>query len=129
MPRLLTLEFGDNNVPVLDVKPETVDGLMARSADQADPEHEAELLTGASVVLGNPRPLNDPTVPGRTIYRIGSSTIDEAVKEIVASFGEHALDMPSYVASTDEHLAEAVAEHFTLKGYHNCPVISLDKAV
>ncbi len=138
MPRLIPPELGNGTrpgvpkhgsgtVPVLDVSADTHDLVADQHAAALDPKEDAQVLLGVVLIIDNPRPRGAPDTPGRTVFSIGGSTLHEAATEVVGALAEHALDMPEWVASSDPDLADVIAEHYTIKGYSTCKVISLDE--
>lgn len=137
MPRLIPPQFGNGwrpgdsfhrpgTVAVLDVSDETHD-LVAKMHDAAlDSDDDAELLTGTIVMIDCPR-FVDGSKPGPMTCHVGASTLHEAATEVVTAHAQLASEMPSWVAATDEQLAEVVAEHFTVDGYSSCKVIAMNK--
>lgn len=114
-------------VPVLDVADDTHDLVGSKHDAALDPDDTTALLTGHVLIVDNPSPRNAPDTAGSTICRIGGSTLHEAATEVIGAFEQHALDMPTWVASTDPDLAGVVAEHFTVDGYSTCDVIDLSE--
>lgn len=113
-----------NGVPILALSnssQEFVDGQHEKYfASDGDPEH---LLTGAVVLVHNPRPVGGEG-PDITRFLIGGETLGEALKSVVGAFdGFHAHQPPAWVASSDEDLARLLAEHY------GCKVRAMSKAV
>lgn len=113
---------------MLDVSDDTHELVGTEHEAALDPDNETALLIGAVLILDNPRPTATPTTPSQTMFHIGGSTMHEAATEVIGAFDAHASEMPTWVASTNEDLAEVVAEHYTLDGYSTCTVISMDEA-
>lgn len=128
MPRLIPPELGNGTVPILDVAEGTNERVAAVHAAALDPNDETPLLTGTVVIVDNQRPVGAPDTPDRTVFVIGGSTLQEAATEVIGALGQHALEMPRWVASTDAELADIVAEHYTVKGYSSCKVIPIEEA-
>lgn len=132
MPRLIPPELGNGKrpsdpafvgnsgqtaVPVLDVNDET--------HEFVGEQHDlGELLTGAVVLIDNPRP-TDASVGPITVH-VGGSTLHEAATEVIGALPSLARDMPGWVASTDAGLAAVLAEHYTIKGYSTCKLKSME---
>jgi hypothetical protein len=112
-------------VPVLDVSDDTHELVGAVHDAALDPADDTQLLTGALLILDNPRPADGSA--GRVIFHIGGSTLHEAATEIIGALGNHALDMPGWVASTSPELADVIAEHYTVDGYSTCEVIDMSE--
>jgi len=143
MPRLIPPELGNGRrpsdplyersgpdgplVPVLDVADDTHDLVGHVHVAALDPEDDTGLLLGAIVLLDNQRPI-DGSAPGPLTVHVGASTLHEAATEVLVCVSRLALDMPEWVASSDEDLATVLAENYTVKGYSVCKVISLDDA-
>ncbi len=128
MPRLTPPELTANLVPVLDVSPDTHLSVADAHNRALDPDDKTELLTGTVVFVDNCKPVGvDKEAPGHTMFIIGASTLHQASTEVLAALGEHAKDMPKWVASTNDELADVLAEHHTIKGYHKCEVTPMSK--
>lgn len=137
MPRLIPPELGNGKRPsdplhgpgsvvVLDVSDETHD-LVGSVHDAAlNPDDETQVLNAVWFADNdNPR---DGSRPGPMRGGVGGSTLHEAATEVIAAIAELAGDMPRWVAASDDDLARVVAEHYTVKGYSTCKVVSLDRA-
>lgn len=109
----------DTAVPVLDVADDTHDPVGAMHDAALDPDDDAQLLTGAVVLVDNQSPL-DGSRPGPITIHVGASTLHEAATEAVTCVAQLALDMPEWVAATDDTLAAVLAEHYTVAGYSTC---------
>lgn len=142
MPRLIPPELGNGKrpsdpafqrsasptdplVPVLDVCDDTHELVGEVHAAALDPDDDTRLLTGALVRIDNPRAVDGSVGPISMV--IGASTLHEAATEAIGAYSRLALDMPEWVASTDEHLAAVLAEHFTVKGYSTCKAIAMQE--
>lgn len=126
MPRIIPPEMGNNFVPVLDVGEDQRAFVDGRHDAALDPEDETTLLLGEVVMLDNGRPADGSD--GHVIFHIGASTLQEAATEVIGALGAHALDMPEWVASTNDELADVLAEHFTVPGGYNvCKVIDMSE--
>lgn len=128
MPRLIPPELGNGTVPVLDVSEDTHALVGEAHAAALDPDDDTTLLTGTVVIVDNQRPAGAPDSPDKTVFIIGGSTMQEAATEVVGALGEHALEMPRWVASTNAEFADVIAEHYTIKGYSACKVIPMEEA-
>lgn len=141
MPRLIPPELGNGRrpgdplhetttsptaVPILDVSEDTHELVGAMHAAALDPDDDTQLLTGAVVMFGNPRPVDSDNADTSTIH-VGASTLHEAATECVTCIVQLARDMPDWIACTDEQLGAVVAEHFTIKGYSTCKQIDMSK--
>ena len=115
--------YGVGDVPVLDISDGLHEMVGLRHDEALDPDVPVGLLTGTVLVLDNPRPVGAPTVPDRTVFGIGASTLHEAATEVVGAFTDHGSGMPTWVFCADAELAEVIAEHFTVPGYNTCRVI------
>lgn len=93
------------------------------SEAQAQADASLELLhLGDSVVIHNKAPVNveegAPNAPDKTFVSIGASTLDEALKECIATFDSGHVregdrtNTPDWVASTNDDLARLLAEHY-----------------
>jgi hypothetical protein len=142
MPRLIPPELGNGKrpsdpafssssvetaVPVLDVSEDTHELVGAVHDAALDPGDDTQLLTGAVAMLDNPRPVGAPDTPSHTVFVIGGSTLHEAATEVVGALGNHALDMPEWVACADPDLGAVLAEHYTVKGYSTCRLIDMSE--
>ncbi len=105
----------ENGVPILALSRDSAERVKDRHARAVDPHDEDEqTLVGTVVALENKRPIGAADTPDVTYYTIGGETVDEAAKTIVGTFEDfHSHDKPSWVASTDDHLAEVLAEHYS----------------
>lgn len=108
-------------VPILELN----DSLVAKVAEAQrlllDPDEETALLTGAVCVVHNPRP--QYTVGADLVtFHIGGETLDEAAKSIIGAFeGVYSHEPPTWVACTDDDLAEILADHY------GCPIKGMDE--
>ena len=142
MPRLIPPELGNGKrpsapsfmrsgaesaVPVLDVSDRTHELVGALHDAALDPQDDTQLLTGTVVQIDNQRP-RDGSRPGPITCHVGASTLHEAATEVVTIVAQLALDMPEWVASTSNGLADVLAEHYTVDGYSTCEAISMDEA-
>lgn len=137
MPRLIPPQFGNGwrpgdsfhgpgTVAVLDISDETHD-LVAQAHEAAqDHDDETGLLTGTIVMIDCPRFI-DGSRPGPMTCHVGASTLHEAATEVITAHVQLANEMPTWAASTNEELAQVVAEHFTVDGYSTCTVIPMDE--
>lgn len=137
MPRLIPPELGNGrrpsdpsrstgSVPTLDVADDT-HALVADAHTAAlDPDDDTTLLTGAVVLIDNPRSVD--SARGPVTVHVGGSTLFEAATEVIGAFSQLGLDMPCWVACTDDELADVLAEHYTVKGYSSCKVIPMEEA-
>lgn len=141
MPRLIPPELGNGKrpsspahsrggpndlVPILDVTEGTHELVGARHDAALNPDDDVTLVTGAQVRIDNQRPI-DGSRGGVTPCGVGGSTLHEAATEVITAFANVALDMPEWVACTDEDLAVVLAEHYTVKGYNKCRVIEMSE--
>lgn len=104
-------DYGPGSVPVLDVSEDTHALVGDAHYAALDPEDDAQLLTGAVVILDNPRPAEGSA--GNVVVHIGGSTLHEAATEVLGLLPALAMNTPTWVASTDSTLAAVLAEHFT----------------
>ncbi len=141
MPRLIPAALGngrrpsdpafsrlttDTAIPILDVSDDTHE-IVGSEHDKAVDAGDLAPLLGAVVLVDNASPV-DGSRPGPLTIHVGASTLHEAATECVTCVGALAADMPEWIASTDENLAAVLAEHFTVKGYSACRVISMKEA-
>lgn len=129
--------YTSNGVPILDLPAESKAEVDAQHAaaleaaandtlmDHANEEGTGSLhyLVGEHVWLHNPKPKSPlPGAEGQesyTHFRIGGSTIDEAIKEVIQAFDQHhvaesdAVNPPQWVASTSPELGKYISEHYT----------------
>ena len=138
MARLISTAFGNGwrpdserhapgSVPVLDVAEDT-HALVADAHEAAlDPDDDATMLDGARVLLDNPRPVDGSVGPVMCV--VGGSTLYEAATEVIGAFAQLGLDMPGWVASTDDELAQVLAEHYTVSGYSTCDVMPIEEVI
>lgn len=110
-----------NGVPILELQ----DGLVHKVADAQenllDEDQETVYLTGAQVFMhaGAERSHGESDV---VTFHIGGETLDEAAKSCVGAFEDSYCDSaPTWVASTDDDLAEIIADHY------GCPVKGMDE--
>ena len=130
MPRLIPPTYGNGFRPLdpdhapgtvvtLDVSEDTHELVSKAHAAALDPDDKTGLLTGHTLIIGN---RDDPL-----FVNVGGSTLHEAATEAIDCVTQQVPDMPPWVAGSDDALTEVVAEHFTVKGYHTCKYIGLDK--
>jgi hypothetical protein len=137
MPRLIPPQYANGRRPgdpmhssgtvaVLDVSDVTHDLVADEHEAALDPDDETGLLTGTIVMVDCPR-YTDGSRPGPMTCGIGGSTLHEAATEVLNVHAQLASEMPTWIASTDDHLASVLAEHFTVEGYSTCTVIPIDE--
>jgi len=119
---------GPGTVPVLDVVDDTHETVGIAHDAALDPDDEMELLTGTIVMVDCPEFL-DGSRPGPMTCYIGGSTLHEAATEVIGAHSQLASEMPEWVASTSDELAEILAEHYTVDGYSTCTVIPMNEVV
>lgn len=129
--------YTSNGVPILDLPEESKAEVDAQHAaaleaaandtlmDHANEEGTGSLhyLVGEHVWLHNPKPKSPlPGAEGQesyTHFRIGGSTIDEAIKEVIQAFDQFHVAVsdsenpPQWVASTSPELGKYISEHYT----------------
>jgi hypothetical protein len=129
--------YDQNGVPLLDLPDESQAAVDAAHQaameaaesdtlmDHANEEGTGSLhyLVGEHVWLHNPKPRSP--LPGAenqdsyTHFRIGGSTLDEAIKEVISAFDQHhvadndTVNPPQWVASTSPELGKYISEHYT----------------
>lgn len=102
-----------NGVPVLALSNSSTEYVAGKHAAALDPDDPTAVLVGVEVYLHNKRPVGAPDTPSITRFVVGGSTLDEALKEIVGAYEFHAHhEQPDWVASSDEDLANLLAEHY-----------------
>lgn len=142
MPRLIPPELGNgkrpsdpahsrggpnDSVPILDVS-EDAHALVGDAHDAAlDPSDDTELLMGVVWFADNENP-RDGSTPGPMRGGTSGATLHGAATEVIGAIAQLAGDMPRWVAASDDDLAAVVAEHYTVKGYSSCRVVSLNEA-
>lgn len=110
-----------NDVPILELNDTHVERVADAQNKLLDPDEETVYLTGEHVYVHTAR---SKVHGGPDIYiaHIGGETLDEAAKSVIGPFEVSVSDIaPTWVASTHEHLAEVIAEHY------GCPVKSMDE--
>jgi hypothetical protein len=149
MPRLIPPQYGNGKRPsdplfqlatpdgrpgpnmgtavvVLDVSDDTHELVGATHDAALDPTDDTTLLTGTRVLVDCPRYV-DGSRPGPMPCGIGGSTLHEAATEVIGAHAQLASEMPAWVASTSDVLANVLAEHFTVDGYSTCTVIPMEE--
>lgn len=102
-----------NGVPILELSHKSLDKVLDSVDNLHDENQETELLVGARVLLHNPSPKVMEPGADVIVFTIGGETLDEAAKSVVGLFeAEFGLAAPTWVASTNEHLAEVIADHY-----------------
>ena len=110
-----------NGVPILELHEDVAAKVAEHVSALLDPEAETIYLTGAMAFMHTPRHVGTGN-PDVVILHIGGSTLDEAAKECIVAFEDSfSADPPSWVASTNDDLAEVLAEHY------GCPVKGMDE--
>lgn len=120
-----------NGVPILMLSDESravVDEAHAKAVakwESGDDSINEHLLLGTGAYVDNQRPIlrdsaGQPTgigdEPDVTRFSIGSSSLDEALKDVVGAFeGSHGAAPPRWVCAEDERLALFLAEHYGCK--------------
>lgn len=111
-----------NGVPILELHEDVVVKVADAQRKLLAPDEETVYLTGAKAYLHTPseRSHGNPDV---IIFHIGGETLDEAAKSCIGAFEDsYADDAPTWVASTNDDLAEVIAEH-----YGCCPIRGMDE--
>lgn len=101
-----------NDVPVLELRSELAEKVSEAARVAVDPEQDTEYKTGATVILSNEAP-HIGVVAGDVIFHVGGETLDEAAKSIIGRYElTYGQDIPEWVWSTDDDLAEVIADHY-----------------
>jgi hypothetical protein len=110
-----------NGVPVLELSNSSVEKVAEAQGKLLDPHQESVYLTGATAYLHTPVE-NSHGGPDVVIFHIGGETLDEAAKSCVGAFEDSfSNEPPTWVASTDDDLAEVLADHY------GCPIKGMDE--
>lgn len=110
-----------NGVPILELHHDVAEKVVDSRRALLDPDAETVYLTGSTVFMHTPSEV-ETGAPDIIVLRIGGSTLDEAAKECVGVFEDsYSAQPPSWVASTNDDLAEVIAEHY------GCPLKSMDE--
>lgn len=113
--------FDERGVPILELGRAAAEKTRLAQEALLDPDQETVLLTGEIVHLHNPRSRVGPS-PDITTFHVGAETLDEAAKSVVGTFeAVYGVDPPTWVASTDEHLAHVISDHY------GCPTKGMDE--
>lgn len=116
-----------NGVPILELRDELVSHVADAQGRLLDPNVATVYLTGELVLMHTQQPITptDNPLERVSLHRIGGSTLDEAAKECIGPFEDSFSQVaPDWVASTHEHLAHVIADHYG----GGCEVLSMDEA-
>jgi hypothetical protein len=110
-----------NDVPILELSDAYYEKVADAQAKHVDPAQETEFLTNEVVYMHTAREKSHGG-PDVVISTIGAATLDTAAKDCVGPFEASFSDLPpTWVASTNDDLAEVIAEHY------GCPVKGIDE--
>lgn len=103
------------DVPILELRDDLAAKVAASAAKAADAEQHTDYLIGETVLLHNPAPQYGDTAPGSDVivFHIGAESLDEAAKSVIGLFeSTYGTQAPSWVESTNDDLAEVIADHY-----------------